>query len=443
MTNLFHESKQTLKLAFPMMIGQLSQMLLGVADTLMVGRLGVNELAALTFANSLFHIPFVFGMGILTAVTVFTLNARGAENALGVRASCRHGLYIAVALGLLLFGISWIVSMNLERLGQPPDVAARTVVFFRLIMLSTIPGLASIALKNHADALNRPWPPFWIFIGGVALNVVLNWLLIYGNLGCPKMGLEGAAVATLTARIAILIAMFVWLLRAKDLREWVPFRWFRKPDFTDLRRLLAIGFPASLQMLWEVAAFSGAGLIMGYFGKTAMAAHQIAITCAATAFMIPLGLSMALTVRIGQVNGASETHRLRPIAISGWLLATGYSVIAAILFGVFGKQISAMFIDAPEVIQLTASLMVIVGFFQIVDSLQVASSGMLRGLHDAKIPARMGFISYWIVGLPIGALLAIQFKMGAIGIWWGLAIGLAVASLTLGPRLWKRTFHQS
>jgi MATE family multidrug resistance protein len=437
--NLFHESKLTLKLAFPMMIGQLSQMMLGVVDTVMVGRLGVTELAALTFANALFHIPFVFGMGLLTGITVLTSNARGAENAAGVRASCRHGLYIATAIGLLLFAASWIVSMNLEHFGQPPDVVERTVGFFRLIMLSVIPGLAAIALKNHADALNRPWTPFWIFLAGVALNIGLNWLLIYGNLGAPKMGLEGAAVATLTARIVMVIAMIVWLLNAKDLREWVPFRWFRKPDFADLKRLLAIGFPASLHMLWEVSAFSAAGLIMGHFGKTAMAAHQIAITCAATAFMIPLGLSMALTVRMGQVNGAAEIHRLRSIAISGWLLATGYSVLGAIFFGVFGKTISAMFIDAPDVIQLTASLLVIVGFFQIVDSLQVASSGMLRGLHDAKIPARMGFISYWIVGLPIGAWLALHLKMGAIGVWWGLASGLAVAAITLGPRLWKRT----
>lgn len=437
--NLFHESKLTLKLAFPMMIGQLSQMLLGVADTVMVGRLGVTELAALTFANALFHIPFVFGIGILTGVTVLTSNSRGANDAAGVRASCRHGLYVATAIGAILFAASWIVSMNLEHFGQPPDVAARTTGFFRLVMLSIIPGLAAIALKNHADALNRPWPPFWIFLGGVLLNIGLNWLLIYGKFGFPQMGLEGAALATLIARIAMLAAMIVWLLQAKDLREWVPFRWFRKPDFSELKRLLAIGFPASLHMLWEVSAFSAAGLIMGHFGKTAMAAHQIAITCAATAFMIPLGLSMALTVRMGEANGASETRRLRPIAVSGWLLATGYSVLGAIFFGVFGRAISQMFIGAPDVIQLTASLLVIVGFFQIVDSLQVASSGMLRGLHDARIPARMGFVSYWLVGLPIGAWLAIGFDLGAIGVWWGLAIGLAVAALTLGPRLWKRT----
>ena len=325
--NLFHESNLTLRLALPLMIGQLSQMLLGVADTVMVGHLGVTELAALTFANSLFHVPFVFGIGLLTGISVSTSNSRGADDAAGARGSCRHGLYLATALGLVLFGISWFISLHLGFFGQPPAVTATTPVFFRIVMASMIPALASIALKNHADALNRPWPPFWIFLGGVVLNIGLNWVMIYGKLGCPAFGFEGAAWATLISRTAILIAMFVWLLQAKGLREWVPYRWFRKPDFADLKRLLAVGLPASLQMACEVSAFSLAGLIMGRFGSEVMAAHQIAITLAATAFMIPLGLSMALTVRIGEANGAGEFARLRPIAVSGWLLAAVYSLL--------------------------------------------------------------------------------------------------------------------
>ena len=439
--NLFHESRLTLKLALPLMIGQLSQMLLGVADTVMVGHLGVTDLAALTFANSLFHVPFVFGIGLLTGISVVTSNSRGAEDAPGARGSCRHGLYLATALGLVLFGISWVVSMNLDRFGQPPEVAARTTVFFRIVMASVIPALASIALKNHADALNRPWPPFWIFLGGVGLNVGLNWVMIYGKLGCPALGFEGAAWATLISRTAILVAMIFWLVRAEGLREWVPYRWFRRPDFLDLRRLLAVGLPASLQMACEVSAFSLAGLIMGRFGPDAMAAHQIAITLAATAFMIPLGLSMALTVRIGEAHGAGELQRLRPIAISGWLLAAGYSLLAAVSFWVFGKFLASLFIGAPAVIALAGALLVIVGFFQLFDSLQVASSAMLRGLHDARVPALMGFVAYWLVGLPVGAALGFGFHLGATGVWWGLAAGLFVASITLGPRLWKSAGH--
>jgi len=437
--NLLHESRMTLRLALPLMIGQLSQMLLGVADTVMIGALGVKEMAVLTFANALFHVPFVFGIGLLTAVSVFSSNSRGAGDAEGGRASCRHGLYVATALGLVLFAGAWLISLRLDLFGQPPDVAARTTGYFRIVMASVVPALASIALKNHADALNRPWPPFWIFVAGVGLNIVLNWILIYGNLGAPALGLEGAGWATLMARTAVLVAMWVWLMNARGLRDWVPYRWLRRPDFGAIRRLLAIGWPASLQMLTEVAAFSSAGLIMGRFGPTSMAAHQIAITCAATAFMIPLGLSMALTVRIGEAWGANQPERLRPIAISGWLLGTVFSMLAAALFLIFGEELAGLFIDAPEVIQLTAALLVIVGVFQIFDSLQVASVSMLRGLHDARVPALMGFVSYWLVGLPVAAFLALKLELGAVGVWWGLAAGLVVACFTLGPRLWRRT----
>ncbi|MEO5715731.1 MAG: MATE family efflux transporter [Luteolibacter sp.] len=437
--SLLHESRQTLRLALPLMIGQLSQMLLGVVDTLMVGHLGVKDLAALTFANSLFHVPFVFGIGLLTGVSVMTSNSRGADDPARVRGSCRHGLYLSIALGVLIAAVAWGISYRLDVFGQPGEVTARTTGFFRIIMVSVIPALASIALKNHADALNRPWPPFWIFLGGVGLNVALNWVLIYGNLGCPAMGFEGAAWATLTARVAIVVAMIVWLLNAKGLRDWVPYRWFRAPNFSDVRQLLAVGFPASIQMLCEVTAFSVAGLIMGRFGAEAMAAHQIAITMAATAFMLPLGLSMALTVRIGEAYGAGETSRLRVIAVSGWLLGAGYSLLGAAAFLVFGKFLASLFINEPGVIELAGALLVIVGIFQLFDSLQVVSSGMLRGLRDAKIPALMGFSAYWLVGLPVSAGLAFWHQMGAIGVWWGLAAGLFSACITLVPRLWIRT----
>lgn len=437
--NLLNESRLTLRLAFPLMIGQLSQMLMGVVDTVMVGHLGVKDLAALTFANSLFHMPFVFGIGLLSGVSVFTSNSCGANDTAGARGSCRHGVYLATALGLVLFGLSWIVSRHFGFFGQPPEVAPRTTGFFRILMASVVPALVSMALKNHADALNRPWPPFWIFLGGVTLNVGLNWLMIYGNWGCPALGFVGAAWGTFISRCAIMAAMFFWLVSARDLQEWVPRRWLREPNFPDIRRLLSIGLPASFQMLCEVSAFSLAGLIMGHFGAVAMAAHQIAITLAATAFMIPLGLAMALTVRIGQVQGAGELERLRPIAVSGWLLAAGYSLVGAVLFLAFGKILASFFIGSPEVIALAGSLLMVVGVFQLVDSLQVASSAMLRGLEDARVPAIMGFAAYWLVGLPVGAGLAFGLHLGALGVWWGLAAGLFVAAITLGPRLWKST----
>jgi MATE family multidrug resistance protein len=311
------------------------------------------------------------------------------------------------------------------------------VGYFRIVMASMVPALASIALKNHADALNRPWPPFWIFLGGVLLNVVLNWFMIYGNMGFPKLGFEGAAWATLIARTAILVAMLVWLRHA-DLNDWVPESWLRLGKLAGMKKLMTIGAPASLQMLSEVAAFSVTGLIMGRFGREAMAAHQIAITLAGLAFMVPLGLSMALTVRVGEAHGAGEMHRLSPIVRSGWFLLLLYGVIAAGIFLLFGREMALAFTPATEVVGIAASMLVIVGIFQVFDGFQVGSSSMLRGLHDARIPALISFVAYWVAGLPVAAWLAFRGGLGAPGVWWGLAVGLFFACVTLVGRLWLR-----
>lgn len=436
--SLWRESAGSLRLGLPLMIGQLSQMLLGVADTLMVGHLGVTELAALTFATALFHVPLVFGIGVLTSVAVFSSNARGADRAKDARESCRNGLWLGAVIGIVLFAIAVAVMPFFPLLGQPADAVAAAKNYYLYTMFSLVPAHASFALKNHADALNRPWPPFWIFLGGVVLNVFLNWLMIYGHWGCPAMGLDGAGLATLLSRIAILVAMFVWLLRDRELTDWVPHRRWFSPCRAWLKKLSSVGFPASIQMLCEVTAFSIAGLLMGHFGATAMAAHQVAITLAGTAFMIPLGLSMALTVRVGEAAGARETVRLRPIAVSGWLITAGYAACTASVFLIFGTTLASWFVEAKEVIVLTAGLLVIVGLFQIVDGLQVASSAMLRGLQDTKITAWMGFVSYWLIGLPMSYVLAFPCGFGPRGVWWGLAAGLGIACIALGFRLHRR-----
>jgi MATE family multidrug resistance protein len=433
--SVLHESKLTLRLALPLIIGQVSQMLLGVADSVMVGKLGVTELASLTFVNSIFWIPFVFGIGVLTCISVLTSTARGAGDAQRARGSCRNGLYISLGISVCFLVIGLALLPLLGQLGQPAAVVELSRPYLVVLMCSIVPGLASIALKNHADALDRPWPPFWIFLAGVAFNVWLNWVLIYGKWGAPEMGMMGAAWATLVSRVLMFLAMLLWLEKDRALQDWVPFTWFRKPTRGELLAHARIGVPASFQMLCEVAAFSAAGLMMGRFGEVSMAAHQIAITCAGTAFMVPLGLSMALSVRVGAVAGSGETARLRGVVKSGWLLAGGFGAFNALLFFVGGAFWARQFTNDPAVIHTTATLLIIVGVFQLFDSLQVASSSMLRGLHDTKVPALMGFVAYWLVGLPVAAGLSGYGSMAARGVWWGLATGLLIACVTLAPRL--------
>ena len=439
MFSFWKESRITLKLALPLVIGQVSQMLLGVADTVMLGKLGVTELAVLTFTNSLFYLPFVFGIGVLTPISVFTSNARGSGEPSAGRASCRHGFQIATVVGFLLALLFCLLTPFLDRFDQPPAVVARAPVFYLIVMVSLMPALMSIGLKNHADAMDKPWPAFWIFLGGVIFNVFLNWVLIYGNLGAPRMGLEGAGWATLISRCLIVVVMLMWLNRSKVLAEWVPRRWLRAPVISEVRRFFAIGIPSSLQMTFEVAAFSAAALLMGQFGEVSMAAHQIALMCAATAFMVPLGLAMALSVRIGEVAGRGESSRLRPIVLSGWMIAAGWSGISACVFLVAGRPLALLFNDEAFVVSLAAQILVVVGVFQIVDSLQITASSMLRGLHDTRIPALIGFVAYWIFGIPIAVFLSIVLEWRAVGVWWGLAAGLAIACGSLCLRTWRKT----
>lgn len=430
------EIKNILTLAIPLVIGQLGQMLLGVFDTLMVGKVGILDLAALTYANSLFIIPFVFGIGILTCVSIRTSTARGADDTADARNICRNGLYLSTIIGICFFLAALALYPFLHSLGQPDDVATHSQSYYLIIMASLIPCIISIMLKNHADALDRAWPAFWIFMAGVALNILLNAALIFGKWGFPELGLEGAGVATLIARILIVVAMLAWFQSDKRLKIWTPEHWFKKPDWSEVGKLLKLGFPAGLQTLAEVSTFAVAGLLIGAFGAEALASHQIALNVSGMSFMIPLGISMALTVRIGETRG----NKARQISIvkSGWAITLISSCSTAALFILAGHVIAGWFIDDLKIIQIAASLLVVAAVFQIVDGLQVASTGLLRGLHDTRTPAIMAIISYWGVGIPSGYILAHYFGLEARGIWWGLANGLGVAGVLLSVRIWRK-----
>lgn len=435
---IFKESKTIFTLALPLIIGQIGQMLLGLVDSIMVAKLGVTELAALTLANNLFYVPFVFGIGIMTCVSIRTSTAKGAGNAADVRSICRNSTYLALIIGSIFFLTAWLGNSLIEHMNQDPIVASRSRLFFVIISASLIPGLVSMSLKNHVDALDRMWTAFTISIVAVVLNIFLNWVLIYGNIGFPSLGLEGAGYATLISRSILVIAMLIWFAKDPSLSKWIPRRWFLPLDIKEIKSLLKLGFPAGLQTLTEVGAFVMSGIMLGWISKEALAAQQIALVCAGTAFMIPLGISIALTIRVGEKVGQQSTSRIRTTYLSGWVLTLIFSTLTAITFLLFGENMALQFIEnEPTVIAFATSFLIVAGIFQIVDGQQVASIGMLRGLHDTTTPAFIGFFSYWIVGIPFGYWLAFHTHIGAVGIWWGLALGLTIASILLAIRLWK------
>lgn len=433
------ESRQTLALAIPIMAGQVSQMLMGICDSAMVGRAGVLPLAASAFANNLLSIPFVFGIGLLTCLSVRAAQSHGAGQARESGEILRHGLFLAAVVGAVLTALVWMLSFHLHRFGQSPDVAAAARSFLVLIGFSMLPALLSLGLKGWCEAIGNPWPPTLILLAAVPLNVVLNWVLIYGNLGFSPLGLDGAGWATLISRFVALGAMMIYVARSAAIRPSLPAHWTKNWQWPRFESLLRIGIPASLQILLEVGAFAAGAILVGRLGKEALAAHQIALSCAATTFMLPLGLAMATTVRIGQALGSGEFGRVRAIGLTSMGLSFSIMAATALGFWILGRPIAHAFVADEDVALLASRLLAIAALFQLVDGLQVVGAGALRGLSDATVPMLVCFVAYWMIGLPAGYYAAFGLGWGAQGIWSGFALGLGFVAALLAWRFWVKS----
>ena len=437
----FSENRRTLALASPIIAGFVGQMLMGWADTIMVGRVGVVPLAACAFANTMLAVPFVFGFAVLSSVSVRASLAFGGGRTRMPGEALRAGLVIGSILGICVVSAIHAALPLLPWLGQGQEINAACRNFLILCAWSSVPVFVTTVTKNFCEALSRPWVPFWIVIAGVSLNVGLNWILIYGNLGAPAMGLDGAGVATLVARIAVAATIVVYMLLAPALKENLPADWLANGLFAEIRRLLAIGLPSGGMHLAEMSGFAFGSLMMGWLGAEALAAHQIAITCAATTFMIPLGLSQAVSVRIGQARGAGEKGRYLPIVFGAFGITVLFMAIFAVAFMSAGAAIAEWFVANTAVASLAAQLLLVAGFFQIFDGIQITSSGALRGFEDTRAPMFIGMLSYWLVALPVSYLSAFKLGFGPQGIWFGFLTGLALAAAALVARLLLRIKH--
>lgn len=436
------ENRRTLALAAPIVAGFVGQMTMGWADTIMVGRIGVVPLAACAFANTVLAVPLVFGFGVLSAVSVRASHAHGAENRAQAGETLRGGLLLALILGILVALVVQFGIPLLPLLGQKPEVNSACVNFLLLCAWSVVPVYLTTASKNFCEALSRPWVPFWILIASVLLNVGLNWLFIYGNWGFPAMGLDGAGLATLLARIAATLALFVYVLWSPILKTRMPTHWFAPGIGSQLRKLAVLGLPVGGLHFFEVGGFAFGSIMMGWISVDALAAHQIAITCAATTFMLPLGISQAVSVRVGQARGAGQLERCKPIFLGALGVTLILMAVFALIFLTAGHLIAGWFITSSAIVTLAVQLLLIAGIFQLFDGVQIVSSGALRGFEDTRAPMLIGAVAYWVVALPVSGLLAFGLGFGAPGIWGGFVAGLAVAAGALFFRVWKRLKSQ-
>ena len=437
--SIFDEVRPTLTLAVPIIVGQVSQMLMGITDSVMIGQTGTVPLAASSFGGNVFGVFYIVGIGLMLPVAVFVARARGAGRPQECGEYLRHGLALALAFGVIETGLMVALATQLHGFQQPPEVLAAVNPFFLLIGLSITPVLIYLALRQFAEAMGRPWAPMFIMLAGVGLNVFLNWVFIYGKLGAPAMGLAGAGVSTLISRAIGAWVIFEWLRRDPAMRVAWPERWWAPLSGARIKEMLTLGLPTSGILLFESGAFTAAAIMMGWLGAVPLAAHQIALSCAGTTFMVSLGLSMAAGMRVSAAVGAGETARLRPIGYSALGLGVVMSVFFMMVYFATGRLVAGWFVDDVAVVTLAAQLLVVAALFQVADGAQVIGAALLRGLTDVKLPAVITFVAYWLVAIPGGYVFGVRGTFGAVGIWTALAAGLGLAAVFLAWRFARLT----
>lgn len=426
------EAKQTIQLAFPIVVGELAQMALHIIDTAMVGAISYKQLAAASLVINALGIPFVIGIGMTISVSQMVSLAHGRRDSQLVSHYLFNGFFLCTLTALLISFLLIGGRGLLQHMGQDPEVVAYALPFMKLMGLSIIPMLLFMTLKQFTDGLEFTKTAMILSLAGMPLNIFLNWLLIYGNWGFPRLELLGAGWSTLITRSVLFITLAIVILRHKTFRRYIAVsgkQW--KLKARTLRELLYIGIPSSLQVGMEAGAFAVSGIIIGTMGAVAQASHQIALSTASFTFMVSMGLAQAGSIRVSNAFGRRNWTKISVIGRSTLVTALVYGFICAISFVVFRDQIPQLFNKNAEVLVLASSLLLFAGFFQISDSTQAIGAGLLRGIKDVKIPTLLIGIAYWVIGIPLGYLFGFHFEMGAKGMWIGLIAGLSFASLFL------------
>lgn len=425
------EFKKNLNIAYPVMLGQLGHVMVGLVDNLMIGRLGAAPLAAVSLGNAMVFIAMSLGIGFSFAITPLIAEADGADDLEGGRSYFHHGLILSSLSGLFLFIMLLIAKPLLYYLDQPPEVVELAIPYLNIVAFSMLPLMAFQAFKQFADGLSQTRYSMYATLLSNVVNVVFNYLLIYGIWIFPRLELEGAAIGTLISRFFML--WFIWEILRRKSKFAEYFKWSKKEmiKWNIFRRLLALGFPTALQMFFEVAIFTATVFLAGNLGTNPQAANQIALNLASMTFMIAVGLGVTATIRVGNQVGLKAYRELRRISFSIFLLVFLIMGVFALLFILLKDILPGFYIDNFEVVSLAAQLLIVAAVFQLSDGMQVVILGALRGLQDVKLPTLICFIAYWVIGFPVSYYFGQPERMGSMGIWMGLLAGLTSSALLL------------
>ncbi|WP_417800417.1 MATE family efflux transporter [Tenacibaculum sp.] len=444
------EFKYNLKLAAPVMLGMLGHTFVSFIDNIMVGQLGTAELAAVSLGNSFMFIAMSLGIGFSTAITPLIAEADSSNNFTQAKSTFKHGLFLCTMMGIMLFLVVFFSKPLMYLMKQPIEVVELAIPYLDLVAFSLIPMIIFQGFKQFSDGMSMTRYPMYATLLANVLNVLLNYLLIYGKFGFPQLGIVGAAYGTLLSRFVMVVYLW-WLLSKKERsKRLVTNIKFFVLDTLMIRKIINLGTPSAMQMFFEVAIFTAAIWLSGLLGKNPQAANQIALNLSSMTFMVATGLSVASMIRVGNQKGLQNYKELRRIAFSIFFLGTILAVIFATFFFVFHKSLPNLYVDLSdaenyadnmEVMSIAANLLIAAAIFQISDSIQVVMLGALRGLQDVKIPTFITFISYWVVGFPISFFFGSEGKYGSFGIWLGLLAGLTTASILLFIRFNKLTLQ--
>ena len=430
MTRREHFQKN-ISLAWPVMLGQIGHVMVGLADSIMVGALGTVALAAGAFANSVFVVPMVFGIGLAFGLTTPVANADGEKKPEKARSFLKHGIYLNTSIAILIFLLLIILERFLPYMGQEPEVLATAKNYYRIISFSLVPLLTFLTFKQFAEGLSDTRVAMIISVAANLLNIGLNYLLIYGYWGLPALGLEGAGIATLISRIIMAVTMAIYVFRKPAFRIYTQGIQWGQTKWAHFKLLLDIGVPSGLQFIFEVSAFALAAVMAGWFNAESLAAHQIAISLASVSYMAASGIGAAANVRVSNQLGAGNIPAMRMAAHTNFVLMLIFMGIAGLVFFFGRNYLPTFYSEDPAVIALASKLLIVAVAFQLFDGMQVAVLAALRGLSETRIPTLIVMISYWIIAMGTSYYLGFKMELGAIGIWYGLALGLIVASCLL------------
>lgn len=433
------ETYKTWKLSGPIILGELTQMSLGMIDNAMVGAISYKQLAAAALVNSVMNIPFVLGIGITMSVSQLVSMAHGRRDAQRVSHYLYNGFWLCTVAGLLIALTLNLGKKVIYHLGQDPEVAVLAEPYLQIMGWSILPMLMFMAVKQFTDGLELTLTAMVLSILALPINIGINWLLVYGNWGFPRWELVGAGVGTLLTRILILVALVIIVLSHKRFSRYVA---VRKKQWVlnrrTLRDLLHIGIPSSLQAGMESGAFAVSGIIIGTLGAVQQAAHHIALSCAAFTFMVSMGLAQGGSIRVSNAWGRNNWKEIRIIGKTTLFSGLMYGIFCAVFFVCMKSILPLAFNSDAAVVSLASVLMLYAAIFQISDSTQAIGVGLSRGVKDVNIPTLYVALAYWVVGIPTGCLMAFVLKMGAAGMWIGFVAGLTFSSVFLNLRFFRR-----